>query len=90
MTKNRIKKDVKAIADAHIQARVTGVWNPAPIKSRLDLLCALKKGHTFEGLLTEIEARNCSITSILTASVLDHASNAYRQNVYTGFKSLLQ
>jgi hypothetical protein len=84
----RITKQVKAIADAHINAKVSGQWNPTSIKNADDLREAVTNGHTFPQLLEEIEIRYVSITSLLMSSQLDYLSSSYRQGIYKGFKTL--
>lgn len=84
----RITKEIKAIADAHIQAKISGQWNPCSIRNADELREAVTSGHTFPQLLEEIEIRYVSITSLLMSSQLDYLSNAYKQGIYKGFKTL--
>lgn len=86
----RISKEVKAIADAHILARKNKSFNPVMIKTKADLITALNNGHTFEKVMDTIEARFCSVTSIMINSIFLHDSKAYIAGVYKGFKLLLQ
>lgn len=85
----RISKETKAIADAHIQARLTGNFDDPKVTTRDEIIAALKEGKTFSQLLDEIEMRFTSITSILLSRQLFHQSNNYRSGVYKGFKILI-
>ncbi len=86
----RITPEVKKIADAHIEAKLSGSWNPAPIIDSYDLLEKVKSGYTYQGLLEEIEIRYVSITSLILASALNYRTDAYVKAIYKGFKTLLQ
>jgi hypothetical protein len=83
----RISKELKAIADAHIQAKISG-FNPVPCKGREELADALKSGATYPTLLEGIETRFCTITSLLGSSLLGHVCDSYRKQVYKGFKTV--
>jgi hypothetical protein len=86
----RITKEVKAIADAHIEARETKSFNPVPIKNREELLAAMRAGYTFEKALETIEMRFCPITSKLLTTRMEYNSKSYISGVYKGFKILFQ
>jgi hypothetical protein len=83
----RISKELKAIADAHIQAKISG-FNPVPCKSREELVEALKSGATYPQLLEGIETRFCTVTSLLASNLLGVTYDSYRKQVHAGFKSL--
>jgi hypothetical protein len=88
MTK-RITPKVKAIADAHIQAKLNNNFDEIKIESIDQLKAELFYfGKTSEGVLKEIEIRFISITSLLISSQLGHISKAYKEGVYKGFKTL--
>jgi hypothetical protein len=86
----KITKETKMIADAHLLAKQTGLFNDPVISSKQDLIEALKQGQTFSKLMDEIEIRFVSITSLMMAHALDHESGAYKKGIYKGFKTLLQ
>lgn len=86
----RITKETKAIADAHISARINGKFDDLPVTSREEAIAQLRAGKTFYEVLRQIEVRYCSTGSILTARLIQHSSAAYKQGVYNGFKTLLQ
>lgn len=88
--KKRISKQVKAIADAHIQAKANGTFDNPSVSTRDEVINALLEGKTVEQVLRQIEVRFCSITSIILSGTFDYKSNAYRSGVYKGFKTLLQ
>lgn len=87
----KISKEVKAIADAHIEANISGVWNEAKISrvnSKKDLLDKMMAGHTYKFVHDQTQARFCSVGSSIMASVLGHNSKAYRAGIYKGFKAI--
>jgi len=86
----RISKQVKAIADAHINAKANGTFDNPTVSTRDEVIKNLMDGKTFEEVLHQIEIRFCSITSILMSNKFDYQSQAYKRNVYNGFKTLLQ
>lgn len=86
----RITPQVKAIADAHLKAKVSGMFDNPEITNAQELKDALWAGKTFSGVLEEIEIRYCTTGSMLLGSCLDHTSNNYKSGVYKGFKTLLQ
>lgn len=85
----RISKQAKAIADAHIKARLQGNFDDPKVTTKEELIEALLSGKTFSELLEEIEMRFTSITSILLSRQLFHQSNNYKAGVYKGFKILI-
>jgi len=86
----KISKETKAIADAHLLAKQTGLFNDPLISSKDELIQALKQGQTFSKLMDEIEISFVSVTSLMMAHILDHNSGAYKKGIYNGFKKLLQ
>lgn len=86
---NRISKQTKAIADAHIQARLNGTFDNPEVTTKDELIQALKDGKTFEELLDRIEMKYTSITSILLSRKMFHQSANYKNGVYKGFRILL-
>lgn len=88
MTK-RITPRIKAIADAHIQAKLNKTFDVLDVKTVDQLKAELFYfGKTSEGVLKEIEIRFISITSLLISSQFGHVSKAYKEGVYKGFKTL--
>lgn len=86
----RITKQVKAIADAHIEAKKNGKFDDIHVKTKSELVEALWNGRTFSDVLKQIEFRYCSVTSLILSGTLDYTSKSYVSNVYKGFKNLLQ
>jgi hypothetical protein len=87
--KTRISKQAKAIADAHIQARINNIFDNPSVITRQDVINSLIEGKTFESVLHQIELRFCSITSIVLSRTFSYKSNAYKSGVYKGFKILI-
>ena len=88
MTK-RITPQIKAIADAHIQANFTSKWDDPNVTTKEEVLSLLRDGKTFSGVLRQIEIRFVSTTSLIMHSQLGYVSDAYKKAVYKGFKALL-
>ena len=86
----RIQPHVKAIADAHIQARQSGIFDNPQVSTKEDVIRELLAGKTFEEVIRQVEIRFASIGSILMSTTLQHTSQSYKASVYKGFKSLLQ
>ena len=85
----RITPQIKAIADAHIQAKLTGKWDNPNANTKGEVLSLLRDGKTFAEVLRQIEIRYVSITSNLMSSQLGYVSDAYKKGVYKGFKVIL-
>jgi hypothetical protein len=81
----RLPKEWKAIADAHIKARETQNFDNPHVSTESEFYTAVKAGKTFASLLETVETRYCSMTSILTACLISHTSEAYKKGVYRGF-----
>ena len=86
----KITKETKMIADAHILAKQTGLFDDTLISSKDELIHALKQGQTFSKLMNQIEIRFVSVTSLIMANGLNHTSETYKKGIYKGFKQLLQ
>jgi hypothetical protein len=86
----RITKETKAIADAHIAAKKAGKFDNPASTTKEEVIAALRAGKTFSEVMRQIEIRFCSVTSLIMASALDHETQAYRNQVYKGFKTILQ
>lgn len=86
---NRITPQVKAIAVAHIHAKIEGKFDDPTVKDVDELHKMLLQGKTFSSLLETIEIRFCSISAILTANHFNYTSESYRRGVYKGFKIVL-
>jgi hypothetical protein len=85
----RITPQIKAIAEAHIQARINGNFDNPIVSTTDEIYQALRDGQTFSEVLRQIEIRFVSITSNLMSSHLGYTTDAYRKGVYKGFKVLL-
>lgn len=86
----RITKEVKKIADAYIEARLTDKgWSDIRPSTSKQVIEAVKMGHIIPEVMEQIEVRYCSITSTILARNLGHASKEYKKQVYTAFKNLL-
>jgi hypothetical protein len=85
----RISPQTKAIADAHIKARLNSSFDDPQVTTKEEMIDALLQGKTFSALLDTIEMRFTSITSILLSRSLFHQSDNYKSGVYKGFKILL-
>jgi hypothetical protein len=85
---SRITKKVKAIADAHIEAKIKGDFDNPYVSTKAELIKALEGGKTFRSLLDNIEARHCTITSMLLSATALGVSHSYKKGVYAGFKEV--
>jgi hypothetical protein len=85
----RITPQIKAIAEAHIQAKLTGTWDNPNANTKGEVLRLLRDGKTFAEVPRQVEIRYVSITSNLMSSQLNYVSDAYRKGVYKGFKVIL-
>ena len=85
----RITKQTKAIADAHINARISNSFNPIEWNNIEELKEAMRNGHTFPSLMDKIESAKCTITSTLLARRFGHVSVAYKNDIYGIFKAFL-
>ena len=89
----------KQIIEAHLKANFSSKLDNAfdypdgsnELKTREDVIAALKQGKTIRNLHQEIAFRHVSMTSNLMASpnVFGHVSGAYRRDYTKGFKILL-
>lgn len=86
----RITKQTKAIADAHIQARLNGAFDDPHVTTKEQLIEQLLAGKTFSELMDRIEIKYTSITSIILSRQLFHQSQNYKKGIYKGFKTILQ
>jgi hypothetical protein len=87
---NRISKQVKAIADAHIEAKMTGKFLEQNVANKEQLLQSIVDGYTYKQLLDLVEVNYVTITSQLTSTLLGHVSDSYKKQVYKGFKEILK
>jgi len=85
----RISKKVKAIADAHIEAKITGNFSEQRVTNKAELLQSIVDGYTYKQLLDLVEINYVSITSQMMSSVVGHITDAYKKQVYKGFKEIL-
>jgi hypothetical protein len=86
----RISKQVKAIADAHIEAKITGNFLGQPVTNKDELLQSIVYGYTYKQLLNLVEINYVTTTSLMMSSVIGHITDAYRKQVYYGFKEILK
>jgi hypothetical protein len=86
----RISKKVKAIADAHIEAKITGNFLGQPVTNKDELLQSIVYGYTYKQLLNLVEINYVTTTSLMMSSVIGHITDAYRKQVYYGFKEILK
>lgn len=84
----RITKKIKAIADAHIEAKIKGEFDNPYVATKQELIKELENGKTFRDLLYNIEVRHCTITSMLLSATALGVSKSYTKGVYDGFKEL--
>lgn len=85
----RITPEIKRIADAHIQAKVDNNFNPAPFNTADEVRSNMRKGHTYDWVLDDIEIRYVSVTSNIIARSFNYRTDAYKRGVYKGFKVIL-
>jgi hypothetical protein len=85
----RISKKVKAIADAHIDAKITGKFVGQHVTNKTELLDSIVNGYTYKQLLNLVETNYVTITSQLLSTMVGHVTDAYRKQVYKGFKEIL-
>lgn len=84
----RITPELKAIADAHIEARKNNSFYDPYVETAKEVFAQLKEGKTFSALMEDIEIRFVSVTSNIYARMLDHYSESYKKGIYKGFKTL--
>jgi hypothetical protein len=85
----RISKKVKAIADAHIEAKITGNFSEQHVTNKNELLQSIVDGYTYRQLLNLVEINYVTTTSLMMSSVVGHITDAYRKQVQNGFKEIL-
>ena len=85
----RISKKVKAIADAHIEAKITGNFSEQHVTNKDELLQSIVDGYTYKQLLNLVEINYVTTTSLMMSSVVGHITDAYRKQVQNGFKEIL-
>jgi hypothetical protein len=86
----RISKKVKAIADAHIEAKITGNFSEQHVTNKDELLQSIVDGYTYKQLLNLVEINYVTTTSLMMSSVIGHVTDAYRKQVQNGFKEILK
>lgn len=85
----RISKKVKAIADAHIEAKMTGKFLEQNVANKEQLLQSIVDGYTYKQLLDLVEVNYVTITSQMLVSV-GYVPDSYKKQVYKGFKEILK
>jgi hypothetical protein len=86
----RISKQVKAIADAHIEAKITGKFLEQRVTNKAELLQSIVDGYTYKQLLDLVEINYVTTTSLMMSSLVGHLTDAYKKQVYKGFKEILK
>ena len=86
---NRISKQVKAIADAHIEAKITGKFLEQHVTNKDELLKSIVEGCTYKQLLDLVEVNYVTITSQMLVHV-GYVPDSYKKQVYKGFKEILK
>ena len=87
----KTNKEIIAIADAHIEARIKMRWGRAPRVTNVnELVVELRKGRLYEQVLREVEIRYVSVQTLIMQNVMDVTTETYKRNVRKGFKTLLQ
>lgn len=87
----KTNREIIAIADAHIEARITRRWGSAPkVTNVTELVSELRKGRLYEQVLREVEIRYVSVQTLIMQNVMDVTTETYKRNVRKGFKTLLQ
>ena len=86
---NRISKKVKAIADAHIEAKITGKFLEQHVTNKDELLKSIVEGYTYKQLLDLVEVNYVTITSQMLVHV-GYVPDSYKKQVYKGFKEILK
>jgi len=86
---NRISKKVKAIADAHIEAKITGKFLEQHVTNKDELLKSIVEGYTYKQLLDLVEVNYVTITSQMLIHV-GYVPDSYKKQVYKGFKEILK
>ena len=89
----RITPQVKAIADAHIQAELTGKFDDPKASTKEEVIALMKEGKTFSKVMEQIVIGFVPTTSIMIVKLWGNGdpnviSRYYRQGVYNGFKKL--
>jgi hypothetical protein len=88
----RITPELKAIAEAHIKARLEEKFDNPQASTKEEVLRLLREGKTFSAVMNQIEMRYASITSILMMRTLSsknvYVPQAYKNAIYRGFKIL--
>ena len=85
----RITKEIKAIADKHLEARISGKFDDPSVDTKSEVINALRSGKTFSAVMDQIEIRFISITSLIMQKHLNHISESYKRSIYKGFNILL-
>lgn len=85
----RISKKVKEIADAHIEAKITGKFLEQHVTNKDELLKSIVEGYTYKQLLDLVEVNYVTITSQMLVHV-GYVPDSYKKQVYKGFKEILK
>ena len=82
----RISKELKAIADRHVQAKAENKWNTKAVSTVQELAQAMKDGHTYPLVLDNVEITYCPIGTLLGEALLGVKSKTYMASIYRGFR----
>lgn len=84
------RAEINKIADAHIEAKLSGNFDDVAIVVAKDVFDTLKQGKTNSHVMHEVEVRYATITSCIYSSTFKHATNAYKASIRRGFQTLLK
>jgi hypothetical protein len=87
---SRISKRVKAIADAHIEAKSNDTFVGQDVKNEAELLQSIVDGYTYKQLLALVELHYVTIHTKLFIECYGYAPDSYKKQVYKGFKEILK
>lgn len=90
MRKKRITQEARAIADAHIRARMDDKFDDLPVSDNDEFKYNIFRGKTYSKVLEEIELKYSTNTSVLTARMFKHCTDSYKRAVYKGFSELIE
>jgi len=86
----RLTKVQKAIYEAHKAAFIAQDWTLKHVRDKAELIEQIRGGATCKALWDEIELRsNVSITSLISAAVLQQVSSRMNTEMKKGFQSWL-
>ena len=85
----RMTTQIKAIANAHLEAKKRGQYDNPKVYSNEEALNKMLEGYTFSKVVDEIEIKYMSITTqLMGATLFGHISDGYKRDFYKGFKEI--